>query len=68
MKGNLYLTLLIKIEFTYFPYLPMIAVGNVLKVVKYYLDQAKAESITKIKWINDIMIDFEKVSGVLIKN
>jgi biotin-(acetyl-CoA carboxylase) ligase len=46
----------------------MIAVGNVLKVVKYYLDQAKTESITKIKWINDIMIDFEKVSGVLIKN
>ena len=46
----------------------MIAVGNVFKVIKTYLDESKAESITKIKWINDVMIDFEKVSGVLIKN
>jgi biotin-(acetyl-CoA carboxylase) ligase len=46
----------------------MIAIGNVFKVIKSYLDEAKTQSITKIKWINDIMVDFEKVSGVLIKN
>ena len=57
-KGNLYLTLLFHLPTNFFPFLPLISITNTYKTIKYFLDQEKVKKIIKIKWINDILIDF----------
>ena len=61
---NLLLSVPIKIHSQYLNRIPIISTMSVLDAVKFFLNKNK---IISIKWPNDILVNENKISGILIK-
>lgn len=60
--GNLYVTMLLQIDFQIAPFLSIIACSSIMKTISQEVPGLK----TNCKWVNDILIYRKKVSGVLV--
>ena len=66
-KGNLYITFAIQLENNEEKYFPMFSFLSALSIIQSVESVADFKMDLKIKWPNDVLLEYKKLSGILIE-